>query len=156
MSGFEGEERRQTNGDLARLVAEAGAKLSILEDARTEMRGLKDSVLVLSEAIALAPTAEEVEAAAHRARWDTILQVLTTIVTIIVIGGFLLHGQALGRQGTRCVALQLFEHRVSNQASHDKVFDQFHIPAPPRRALPPEPSEAQIAQACGPFLPKGY
>lgn len=153
MTDYEGEERRQINGDLAKLVVEAGAKMSILEDARTEMRGLKESVVVLAEAIALAPTAEEVEATAHRARWDTFLQVLTTIITIIIIGVLLLQGQALGRQGTRCLAYQLFEHRSSNQASHDKVFDQFHIPIPDHRPLPPEPAESQIAKACAPFLP---
>jgi hypothetical protein len=153
---YEGTERRQINGDLAKLVTEAGAKLSVLEDARTEMRGLKESVLVLSEAIGLAPTAEEVEAAAHRARWDTFMQVLTTIITIIIIGAFLLHGQARGRQGTQCLAYQLFEHRSSNQASHDQVFNQFHIPIPPHRPLPAEPTETQIAKACAPFLPRGY
>lgn len=156
MTDYEGEERREINGDLARLVTEAGAKLSILEDARTEMKGLKESVVVLADAISHTVTAEEVEAASRRSRIQLGTVILLTGMIIAVLGGLLLHGQALGRQGTRCVAFTMFEHRVANQASHDAVFNQFHIPLPEHRALPPEPTESQIAQACAPFLPEGY
>lgn len=149
---YGGEERRKINGDLAKLVGEAGAKLSILEDARTEMSGLRESVMVLAQAIALAPTAEEVEHEARRNRFQTLWGLCLTLIIVAVLGGLLLHGQSLARQGTRCVALQLFEHRASNQASHDAVFNQFHIPIPAHRALPAEPTETQIAQACDPFL----
>jgi hypothetical protein len=77
-------------------------------------------------------------------------------VVVIFLGGLLLWGQYLGRQGTRCAVLQLLEHRSSNQASHDQVFNQFHIPVPAHRPLPPEPTERQIHDACHRFLPKGY
>jgi len=149
---YEGEERRRINGDLAKLVGEAGVRLSILEDARTEMKGLKESVVILAEAIGLAPTAEEVEASARRFR----VEVALFAAIVITLGGLLMWGQYLAREGTRCLSYQLFEHRVSNQASHDEVFNQFHIPIPPHRPLPAEPSEAQIRNACHRFLPKGF
>ena len=156
MTDYEGEERRKINGDLAKLVGDAGAKLSILEDARTEMKGLRDSVMVLAEAIALAPTAEEIEAAERRARFQIFFGLALTLVIVSVLGALLLRGQALSRQGIRCEVLQMFEHRTSNQASHDRVFDQFHIPLPEHRPLPPEPSVDEITRACRPFLPKAY
>lgn len=156
MTEHDGGERRAINGDLAKLVVDAGAKLSILEDARTEMRGLKESVVVLAEAISHTVTAEEVEAAERRARFQVFFGIVLSLIIVAVLGGLLLHGQTLGRQGTRCVAYQLFEHRSSNQASHDRVFDQFHIPVPEHRPLPAEPTEAQLVNACRPFLPKGY
>lgn len=154
MTEYEGTERRKTNGDLAKLVTEAGAKLSALEDARTEMKGLRESVLVLAEAIALAPTAEEVEAAERRARLQIMSAVSAALLVILVLGFGLVRGQALQRQGIRCTVLQQYEHRIVNQASHDEVFRRFNLPIPPHRPLPPEPTEAQLAKACAPFLPK--
>ena len=155
MTDYEGAERRKINGDLAKLVGEAGAKLSILEDARTEMSGLRESVMVLAQAIALAPTAEEVEREARRNRFQTLWGLCLTLIIVAILGGLLLHGQELSRRSTQCVALQLFEHRATNQQSHDAIYDQFHIPKPSHRPLPPEPTEAQISKACGPFL-RGY
>jgi len=146
------EERRKINGDLAKLVAEAGAQLSMVDDARTEMRGLRESVLVLSEAIALAPTAEEIEADARRFR----IYLLAVVgLAVLILGSFAylnLSNQRLQKQGIRCAVLQMFEHRVTNQQSHDEVFDKFHLPIPPHRPLPAEPSEKDLAQSCRPFL----
>lgn len=153
---YQGEERRKINGDLGKLAAEAGAKLSVLEDARAEMKGLQQSVMVLAEAIALAPTAEEVEAEARRHRIQLIVVAVAVVVVVGTLGGLLLHGQSLQRSGIRCVALQQFEHRVVNQASHDEVFNRFNIPIPPHRALPPEPTDTQLHDACDDFLPEGY
>ena len=153
---YQGEERRKVNGDLAKLVGEAGVKLASLEDARTEMKSVRESVLVLADAIGRTSTAEEAAATARKSRQYLVAGVLSAILFIVVIGWRLNENQRVIRQGIQCNVLQNFEHRTVNQLSHDEVFNKFRLPIPPHRPLPAEPSEAQIVKACAPFYPKGY
>lgn len=147
-------DRRQADQNLARLVGEAGVKLASLEDARTEMKGLKESVVILAEAIGHTVTAEEAEMAMRHSRFQLFWGSLLTLVILGVLGGFLLHGQHLQRQGIRCSVLQGYQAAANNQASHDTVFRQFHIPIPDHPVLP-IPTPEELAKACRPFLPRG-
>lgn len=159
---YEGDERRQLDKDLAHLVGEAGAKLSVLEDTRTEFKGLKESVVILAEAIGHSVTAEEVEESARRARFQLLTSILATVIIIVVLGWMLLRGQALGREnqqtqraGIRCLILQGTEQIYINDEIYAQVFQRFHVETPAHRPLPPRPSTEAINDACSQFLTNG-
>lgn len=156
---FEGGERRQLDKDLAHLVGEAGAKLSAIEDARTEMRGLKQSVIILAEAIGHSVTVEEVEASARRAKFQMFTSITAAITIIVVLGSLLLRGQALMRDnqkiqrlGTKCLILQQFDHLYINDEIFQQAFTRSGIPLPEHRPLPIRPTVEEINSACNSFL----
>ena len=136
----------------ARRPATAAQRLTSIESALSELGDIVANLPTEGEARRLRRVQRQIRALFILLLIPVVASTFF-IVTAVVKWDDTKHALEQNRRGISCELGELFEHRVTNQAVHDRMAAALNVDPTPPTPLPPRYSAETLTELCAPFFP---